>query len=91
MSINQIPGQLLQGNLERDGNSLAFVDTANSTPLLFLDIANSNVGINTSTPQTALDIVGTLSVDTIAAHTLNGNIAINANVSVTGKYAADEL
>jgi hypothetical protein len=88
MSINQIPGQLLKGNLQRDGNSLAFVNTANSTPTLFLDIANSNVGINTATPQTALDIVGTLSVDTLDSHTLNGNIAINANVSVAGNVTA---
>jgi hypothetical protein len=91
MSINQIPGQLLQGNLERDGNSLAFVDTANSTPVLFLDIANSYVGINTATPQTALDIVGTLSVDTIDSHTLNGNISINANISVTGNITATNI
>jgi hypothetical protein len=91
MSINQIPGQLLQGNLERDGNSLAFLNTANSTPTLFLDIANSYVGINTATPQSALDIVGTLSVDTIDSHTLNGNIAINANVSVTGNITATNL
>jgi len=88
MSINQIPGQLLQGNLERDGNSLAFVNTANSTPTLFLDIANSNVGINTATPQTALDIVGTLSVDTINAHTSSGNIAINTNANVSGNISA---
>lgn len=91
MSINQIPGQLLQGNLERDGNSLAFVDTANSTPLLFLDIANSNVGINTSTPQTALDIVGTLSVDAIAAHTIGGNITIDTNLSILGNIQATNL
>ena len=89
MSINQIPGQLLQGNLERDGNSLAFVNTANSTPTLFLDIANSYVGINTATPQTALDVVGTLSIDTINPHTLNGNIEINANANVTGNVSVN--
>jgi len=91
MSINQIPGQLLQGNLERDGNSLAFLNTANSTPTLFLDIANSNVGINTATPQSALDIVGTLSVDTIDSHTVNGNILIDANVSVAGNITATNI
>ena len=91
MSINQIPGQLLQDSLERDGNSLAFVNTANSTPLLYLDIANSYVGINTSTPQSALDIVGTLSVDTIDSHTINGNILINANVSVAGNITATNI
>ena len=88
MSINQIPGQLLQGNLERDGNSLAFLNTANSTPTLFLDIANSYVGINTATPQSALDIVGTLSVNTIDSHTPGGNITIDANANIHGNVTA---
>ena len=91
MSINQIPGQLLQGNLERDGNSLAFVNTANSIPTLFLDVANSNVGINTATPQAALDIVGTLRVDTIDSHSITGNILIDANVSVSGNITATNI
>jgi hypothetical protein len=88
MSINLIPGQLLQGNLERDGNSLAFVNTANSTPTLFLDIANSNVGINTATPQTALDVVGTISADTLDSHTPGGNITIETNANVHGNVTA---
>jgi hypothetical protein len=88
MSINRIPGQLLQGNLERDGNSLAFVNTANSTPTLFLDIANSNVGINTATPQTALDVVGTISADTLDSHTPGGNITIETNANVHGNVTA---
>ena len=88
MSINRIPGQLLQGNLERDGNSLAFVNTANSTPTLFLDIANSNVGINTATPQTALDVVGTISADTLDSHTPSGNITIETNANIHGNITA---
>ena len=79
---------MLQANLERDGNSLAFINNANSTPTLFLDVANSNVGINTAIPQTALDIVGTLSVDNIDAHTANGNITIDTNTTVLGNVTA---
>jgi len=101
MSISKIAGQMLQGNLERDGNSLAFVNNANSTPTLFLDVANSNVGINTATPGSALDIVGNLSVDSINSHTANGNITIAAtttgnvnvstNVSVVGNVTANNF
>lgn len=91
MPINKIPGQMLQGNLERDGSSLAFINTANSTPTLYLDIANSYVGINTGTPKTALDIAGTLSIDTINTHTANGNITINANTSIIGNIAGSSF
>jgi len=91
MSINKIPGQMLQANLERDGNSLAFINNANSTPTLFLDVANTQVGINTATPQSTLDVNGTLSTNAIAPHTPSGNIAISTNVSVTGNVTAQNF
>jgi len=88
MSISKIAGQMLQSTLARDGNSLAFSNTANTTPLLYLDIANSYVGINNSTPAFALDIVGNIAVDTIQPHTANGNITINTDVDVLGNVTA---
>jgi hypothetical protein len=91
MSISKIAGQMLQSTLARDGNSLAFSNTANTTPLLYLDIANSYVGINNSSPAFALDIVGNIAVDTIQPHTANGNISINTDVDVIGNVTAQNF
>lgn len=91
MSLNKLAGQMLQSTLVRDGNNLSFTDTANSTPVLYLDIANSYVGINNSTPQAALDIVGNINIDIINSHTANGNITIGTSVDVQGNITADNF
>ena len=49
MAIYRVSGQMLQSTLERDGNNLAFSNTASTTSTLFIDIANSRIGINTDT------------------------------------------
>ncbi len=54
MAIGRISGPLLKSNLIRDGVNLAF-----ETNLLYLDVVNSRIGINTATPQYQLDLVGT--------------------------------
>ena len=73
MAIYRIAGQMLQSTLERDGNNLAFSDTVSTTSTLFIDIANSRVGINSNVANVALDV--------------NGNIAAN-NLAVTGIVSA---
>ena len=91
MSLNKLAGQMLQSTLVRDGNNLSFTDTANSTPVLYLDIANSYVGINNATPQAALDIIGNINIDIINSHTANGNITIGTSVDVQGNITADNF
>ena len=54
MAIGRISGPLLKSNLIRDGVNLAF-----ETDLLYLDVNNSRIGINTAAPQYQLDVVGT--------------------------------
>lgn len=54
MAIGRISGPLLKANLIRDGVDIAF-----ETDLLYLDVNNSRIGINTATPDTALEVVGT--------------------------------
>ena len=54
MAIGRISGPLLKQNLIRDGVNLAF-----ETNLLYLDVVNSRIGINTAAPQYQLDVVGT--------------------------------
>ncbi len=54
MAIGRISGPLLKANLIRDGVDLAF-----ETDLLYLDVTNSRIGVNTATPTTDLDVNGT--------------------------------
>ena len=54
MAVGRISGPLLKDNLLRNGVDLAF-----ETSLLYLDVANSRVGINTTSPQYDLDVAGT--------------------------------
>jgi len=82
MAIGRISGPLLKSNLIRDGVNLAF-----ETNLLYLDVVNSRIGINTAAPQYQLDVVGTarttdLEVQnqlTVGNFTLTGN-TISSNL-----------
>ena len=54
MAVGRISGPLLEDNLLRNGQNLAF-----ETNLLYLDVVNSRVGINTSSPTNDLSVNGT--------------------------------
>jgi len=54
MAVGRISGPLLKDNLLRNGVNLSF-----ETSLLYLDVVNSRVGINTATPAYDLDVNGT--------------------------------
>ena len=54
MAVGRISGPLLKSNLVRNGIDLAF-----ETDLLYLDVTNNRIGINTSSPQYDLDVNGT--------------------------------
>ena len=54
MAVGRISGPLLKDNLLRNGQNLAF-----ETNLLYLDVINSRVGINTSSPTNDLSVNGT--------------------------------
>ena len=81
-SISRIAGQMLQANLIRDGNSLAFANTGNSTSTLYIDVANSRVGINSNVANVTLDVVGNIA---------GGNLSITGLVSVTGNATAGNV
>jgi hypothetical protein len=82
MAIYRVSGQMLQSTLVRDGNSIAFANTASSTATLFVDIANSRVGINSNVANVALDVVGNIA---------GGNIAISGLANVTGNISGGNL
>ena len=49
MAIGRISGAMLKANLERQGTDLAV-----ETDLLYIDVANDRIGINTNAPTTSL-------------------------------------
>lgn len=93
MSIYRIAGQMLQSTLERDGNNLAFANTASTTSTLFIDVANSRVGINSNVANVTLDVVGNIAATNLATtgivsaagNVYAGNILIsNTTITPTG-------
>lgn len=81
MAVNYVKGQILSSILERDGNSLSIVDTANSAPTLYIDVANSQIGINTDSPASALEIAGVLTVGNIIISNVGNISAGNVNIN----------
>jgi len=75
MAIGRISGPLLKANLLREGVNLAF-----ENDLLYLNVNDSRIGINTSTPQYDLDVNGTTRAPQLEVLTL-ANIG---SVSITG-------
>lgn len=63
MAIGQISGPLLQSNLLRNGVNLAF-----DSNLLYLDVVNKKIGINTSTPAHELTVIGTASFSSVQSN-----------------------
>ena len=88
MAISQVAGQMLKSTLQRDGANLAFKDTANSTPVLFLDITNGQVGVNTSTPTEKLGVLGNASV---SGNVISGNILTNGLISATSNITGGNV
>ena len=86
MAIGRISGPLLKSNLIRDGVDLAF-----ETDLLYLDVNNGRIGVNTASPQYDLDVSGTLHatnllVDndiTLSEITFSGNNITSSNGTIT--------
>lgn len=76
MAIGRISGQMLKPNLVRDGVDLAF-----ETDLLYLDVVNSRIGVNKSSPLHDLDINGTTkSTDLEVTNQFDiGNITVTGN------------
>ena len=75
MAVGRISGPLLKSNLIRNGIDLAF-----ETDLLYLDVNNNRIGINTATPQHELDVGGTIKSTNVVLDKLTaGNIVIENN------------
>jgi len=86
MAVGRISGPLLKANLLREGVDLAF-----ETDLLYLDVTDRRIGINSSSPEYNLDVNGTarvtnLDVDTqfdIGEITISGNDIVSTNNTIS--------
>lgn len=92
MTIGRIGGPMLKENLIRQG-----VDLSVETNLLYFDVNNMRIGVNTATPNVALDINGTarfssnlqINGSNIATYASNGNITLTPHG--TGKVQVSYL
>ncbi|MFA5838579.1 MAG: immunoglobulin-like domain-containing protein [Candidatus Paceibacterota bacterium] len=88
-------GATVGGQLIVSGISTSTIagDTNFDTGTLFIDSLNNRIGIGTSTPQYALDIVGTLNVSSIvtsAGETIGGNLDITGNTTLGNATTSDK-
>ena len=85
MAVGRISGPLLKDNLLRNGVNLAF-----ETSLLYLDVVDSRVGINTASPAYDLDVNGTTRSTNLYAttqaqlgtFTISGNTISSSNNTI---------
>lgn len=75
-TISYIAGQMLQNNLQRDGVNLAV-----ETSLLYIDVGNSRIGVNTQLPATNFDVAGNINVDGVTVNTITSFVS-NGNISI---------
>lgn len=86
MAVGRISGPLLKSNLLREGVDLAF-----ETDLLYLDVNNRRIGINSDDPQYSLDVTGTARVTDLDVEgqfelgeiTISGNDIVSTNNTIS--------
>lgn len=84
MALGRISGPMLKADLERQG-----VDLSIDTDLLYVDVVNNRIGINTATPAQALDVVGSAKISTLTSTRIpyastGGLIVDSANLTFDG-------
>lgn len=80
MAIGRISGPMLRSNLERQG-----VDLSIENQLLYIDVTNGRIGVQTSSPQVELDVIGSANVSENLTIGYTGSVAGNLRFSdITG-------
>ena len=86
MAFGKISGPMLQPDLVRQG-----VDLSVDTNLVYIDVTNRRLGINTVTPTQSLDVPGNVRLanlsilgNTITSDTGKINLGSPANITITG-------
>lgn len=81
MAISRLSGQMFQSTLLRDGINLSFQDTAGSNSTLYIDIANTRVGINANVLTATLQVGGNVLANTDITALGNINAVNSVNTS----------
>lgn len=85
--LGRISGKLLTANLERNGVDLTFRSGATDPDLLYLDVNNMRIGINSNPPNTELEVSGATKVSNDAIVTGTSatfdNVIFNTNGTVS--------
>jgi len=79
-SLGRISGKLLSADLLRDGQDLTFRNASTDPDLLYLDVTNNRIGINTDAPVYDLDVRTDIrsTIVQITNQANLGNIRINS-------------
>jgi len=95
MAITKVSGETLESNLIRVTNLAVNEDTDNNTALLFFDVANNRLGVNTNAPGNfALDvngntrIVGDLTVQGTTTTIDSQNLTVEDNIITLNENAS---
>ena len=87
MAIGRISGAMLKANLERQGTDLAV-----ETDLLYIDVANDRIGINTNAPTTSLQ-ADNVTINASQIRSVSGPLDLGSTPSdiTIGGGAADNI
>jgi hypothetical protein len=88
MAISKISGNILQDNLQRGAN------LAIQGNLLYVDIVNSRVGINTSATTATLTVNGNTNIATtlnVSGNTTVGNLSTVGQIDATGNVSGNYI
>jgi hypothetical protein len=81
--LGRIGGKLLSADLSRNGVDLSFRNGANDEDILYIDVTNNRIGVNTDAPTESLDVSGSMFVGNdltaIGTNAILGNIIVNSN------------
>ena len=81
MAIGRISGQVLKSNLYREDVDISFSNFPGDTPLLYFNVADNKLGVNTDTPTTELEISGTTTTTNLVSTLSNlGDVEIQNNL-----------
>jgi len=72
MAISRVPGYSLLSNLDRQGTDLSITSSGNT--LIKFDVTNYRIGVNTTTPNEALEVNGNVKIT-------GGNLITSGNLT----------